>query len=141
VILIDTNVISELMRPAIAPAVAACLRAQDPETLFTASLSEAEIRYGIARLPPGRRRDTLATAFQAFLAQGFAGRITAFDSACAAGYATIRVRREAAGLSVSIPDAIIAGTALAHGATVATRNVADFAECGIAITNPWDAHE
>jgi toxin FitB len=138
VILLDTNVISELMRPAITPAVAAYVQALDPETLFTASLCEAEIRYGIARLPLGRRRDALATAFQAFLTQGFAGRILAFDSSCAAGYATIRVRREAAGLPVSIPDAMIAGTALAHGSTVATRNVADFAGCGIAIANPWD---
>jgi toxin FitB len=136
-ILLDTNVISALMRPAIAPAVAAYLRAQAPEELFTASLCEAELRYGIARLPAGRRRDAVEAAFRSFLTAGFAGRIIAFDSACAAGYATVRVRREAAGRQIGIPDAMIAGTALAHGATVVTRNVADFAGCGIPIVDPW----
>jgi toxin FitB len=98
----------------------------------------AHKRKGIARLPAGRRRDRLAAAFQTFLAEGFSGRIIAFDSACAAAYADIRVRREAAGLPVAIPDAMIAGTALAYGATVATRNIADFARCGIMVENPWD---
>ncbi len=137
-ILLDTNVLSELMRPAIDPAVAAFIAAQPGEDLFTASLCEAEIRYGIARLPSGRRRDGLAAAFRSFIVTGFAGRILAFDSACAEGYATIRTRREAAGLPVSLPDALIAGTALAHGATVATRNVADFAGCGVAVIDPWE---
>jgi predicted nucleic acid-binding protein len=137
-ILLDTNVISALMRPHIDPAVAAYLQTRPADTLFTASLCEAEIRYGIARLPAGRRRDGLAVAFQTFLAEGFAGRIIAFDSACAAAYADIRVRREAAGRPVAIPDAMIAGTALAYGATVATRNTGDFADCGILVENPWD---
>lgn len=137
-ILLDTNVISALMRPVIDPAVATYLQAAPPDTLFTTSLCEAEIRYGIARLPPGRRRDTLAAAFQVFRRDGFADRILVFDSACAAAYAAIRVRREAAGLPIAIPDAMIAATALAHGATVATRNVADFSQCGIAVNNPWD---
>jgi predicted nucleic acid-binding protein len=137
-ILLDTYVISELMRPAIAPAVAAYLQAQDPETLFTASLCEAEIRYGITRLPAGRPRDALDAAFRSFLAEGFAARVIAFDSACAESYAAVRVRRESAGLPISLPVAMIAGTALAHGATVATRNVADFSGCGIAVANPWD---
>ena len=137
-ILLDTNVISELMRPVIAPAVAAYLQAQDPDTIFTASLCAAEIRYGIARLPLGRRREGLAAAFRTFLAEGFAGRVIVFDSACAEGYASIRVRREAAGLRISIPDAMIAGTALAHGATVVTRNARDFSDCGIEVVDPWE---
>jgi toxin FitB len=103
-ILLDTNVISALMRPAVPAPVAAYLQAQEPDALFTTSLSEAEIRYGIARLPSGRRRDALADAFQAFLTEGFVGRVIVFDSACAAGYAAIRVRREMAGLPVSIPE-------------------------------------
>jgi len=138
-ILLDTNVIAELMRPAIAPAVTAFLRAQNAEELFTASRCEAEIRYGIGRLPAGRRRAGLEAAFRAFLAQGFADRVLAFDSACAEGYAAVRVRREAAGLAISIPDALIAGTALAHGAAVATRNLSDFAGCGLTLINPWQA--
>ena len=137
-ILLDTNVISALMRPRIDPAVTAYLAARAPDTLFTASLCEAEIRYGIARLPPGRRRDALGAAFESFLAEGFADRVLAFDSACAAAYADIRVRREAAGLPIAVADAMIAGTALAHGAAVATRNVDDFSRCGITVENPWD---
>jgi hypothetical protein len=125
------------MRPVIDPAVAAYLQAQQPDTLFTASLCEAEIRYGIGRLPPGRRRDALAAAFQIFLREGFADRILVFDSACAAAYADIRVRREAAGLPIATLDAMIAGTARVHGASVATRNVADFSHCGVTLDNPW----
>jgi predicted nucleic acid-binding protein len=130
-------VLSELVRPAIAPTVAAFIRAQPREEVFTASLCEAEIRYGIARLPAGRRRDGLEAALRGFIAAGFAGRILVFDSACAAGYAAVRLRREAAGLPISIQDALIAGTALAHGAAVATRNVGDFAGCGVTVIDPW----
>ena len=119
------------------PAFAAYVQAQPPEELFTASLCEAEIRYGIARLPAGRRRDALEAAFRSFIMTGFAGRILAFDSACAEAYATVRIRREGAGLPVSLPDAMIAGTALAHGATVATRNIGDFAGCGITVIDLW----
>lgn len=136
-ILLDTNALSELMRPAITAEVAAWVRAQPPEELFTASLCEAEIRYGIARLPPGRRRERLEAAFGNLLAQGFVGRVLAFNSACAAGYAIVRVRREAAGHPISLPDAMVAGTALAYGAAVATRDVGDFVGCGIAVIDPW----
>lgn len=136
-ILLDTNVLSELMRPAIDARVAAFIAAQPGDELFTASLCEAEIRYGLARLPAGRRRDGLEAAFRSLLAGGFAGRILSFDSACAEGYATVRTRREAAGLPISIPDALIAGSALVHGATVATRNVADFSGCNVTVIDPW----
>lgn len=136
-ILLDTNVLLELMRPAIHPLVAAFIAAQPRDELFTASLCEAEIRHGLARLPAGRRRDGLETAFRSFVATGFSGRILAFDSACAEGYATVRARRESAGLPISIPDALIAGSALAYGATVATRNVADFSGCGVGVVDPW----
>jgi len=136
-ILLDTNVISALMRSTIDAPVAAWLAVQPPDRLYTASLCEAEIRYGIARLPADRRRDGLEAAFRGFIAAGFAGRILVFDSACAAGYAAVRLRREAAGLPISIQDALIAGTALAHGAAVATRNVGDFAGCGVTVIDPW----
>ena len=90
--------------------------------------------------PPARGPSPRRTrwTFRSFLAEGFAARVIAFESTCAEGYAAVRVRRESADLPVSIPDAMIAGTALAHGATVATRNVADFSGCGIAVANPWD---
>jgi predicted nucleic acid-binding protein len=136
-ILLDTNVLSELMRPTIVPAVATWVRAQPPDELFTASLCEAEIRYGIARLPTGRRRAQLETAFGTLLAQGFASRVLAFDSACAAGYAAVRVRREVAGRPIGVPDAMVAGTALVHGAVVATRNTVDFSDCGVTVIDPW----
>lgn len=136
-ILLDTNVISALMRPTIDAPVAAWLAAQPPETLYTASLCEAEIRYGIARLPPGQRRTDLEAAFTTFLAQGFGDRILVFDSACAVRSADIRVQREQAGRPIAFADAMIAGTAAAHGARVATRNVGDFAGCGVGIENPW----
>jgi toxin FitB len=139
VILLDTNVISELMRPSPAPAVIAFLRAQTLADVFTSSVCEAEIRYGIARRPAGRRRDELDAAFAAFMAEGFGDRVIGFDRACAAGYASARTAREAIGQPVTIPDVLIAGTALAYGATMATRNVGDFAHCGVAVINPWDA--
>src|ERR1700760_1931351 len=100
-ILLDTNALSELMRPAVTAKVAAWGRTQPPDELSTTSLGEAEIRYGIARLPPGHRRERLETAFGTLLAQGFTGRVLAFDSDCAAGYATVRVRREAVGRPIS----------------------------------------
>jgi predicted nucleic acid-binding protein len=137
VILLDTNVISELMRPSPSPRVIDFIRQQQTDTLFISSLAEAEIRYGIFRLPRGRRRDFLADSFQRFLALGFDGRIIAFDSAAAAAYAEIRTRREQSGLPVTIPDAMIAATALACGASVATRNVAYFIACGIGVMDPW----
>ena len=138
-ILLDTNVISELMRPAPAPAVVAFLRGQTLADVFTSSVGEAEIRYGIARRPAGRRRDELEAAFAAFMAEGFGDRVMGFDRACAAGYAMARTAREAIGQPVTLPDALIAGTALAFGATIATRNVGDFAQCGVPVVNPWEA--
>lgn len=137
-ILLDSNVASELMRPAPYPAVAAYFHAQQIETLFLPAVCEGEIRYGIARLAPGRRRDELSAAFRAFLDRGFRARVVAYDGACAAGYAAVRIAREKAGRPVRTSDLMIAGTALAHGAMVATRNVPDFAECGIAVVNPWE---
>lgn len=137
-ILLDTNVVSELMRAHPHPAVAAYFRGQRLGELFLPAICEGEVRYGIARLPAGRRRVEFRAAFDAFLDHGFRSRIVPYDSAGAVGYAAVRTTREAAGRPVRIPDLMIAGTALAHGAAVATRNVADFEECGIAVVNPWE---
>jgi len=138
VILLDTNVISELMRAVPNPRVNAFVHVRPLEDVAIAAISEAEIRYGIARMPVGRRRDELAAAFTAFLDQGFRQRILSFDSACAIGYSTVRFRRESMGRPAQTLDALIAGTALGHDADVATRNVTDFADCGIVVINPWD---
>jgi toxin FitB len=138
-ILLDTNVISALMRRAIEPSVEAYLRRQPPESLCTSTVCEEEIRFGILRLQAGRRRDELARAFRAFLARSLAERIIPFDSACAEACAVTRARLADSGIMIARPDIMIAATALAHGATMATRNVADFRRCGITVENPWDS--
>ena len=137
-ILLDTNVISELVRPSPDAAVETFLRHQPPETVFTSAVCEAEIRYGLARLPAGRRRDDLAKRIAVFLASGFPNQILPFDSGCAALYGEIRASREAAGKPIAVEDGMIAATARSRGAIVATRNVADFEACGVAIVNPWE---
>jgi toxin FitB len=139
VTLLDTNVISELVRRAPDPAVLEFVRALAPDSVFTASVCEAEIRWGLARMPPGRRREELTARIGELFLRGFAGRILAFDSACAALYGEIRAGREAGGKPIAVEDAMIAATARAYGVALATRNVSDFAACGVGrIANPWD---
>jgi predicted nucleic acid-binding protein len=139
VILLDTNVISELVRPLPDPAVVSFVSRQAPDAVFTSAICEAEIHYGLARLPPGRRRDDLTARITAFLATGFPTRVLRFDSACAVLYGKIRADREAAGKPISVEDGMIAATARAHSAMVVTRNLTDFRDCGIDIVSPWDA--
>jgi predicted nucleic acid-binding protein len=139
VILLDTNVISELVRPLPDPAVLSFVSRQAPDAVFTAAICEAEIHYGLARLPPGRRRDDLTARITAFFATGFPARVLRFDSACAVLYGKIRADREAAGMPISVEDGMIAATARAHGAMVVTRNLTDFRDCGIDIVSPWHA--
>ena len=119
------------------PAVAGFIGRHSSADLFVPSLVVAEIRYGLRRLPEGRRRDELERDFGILLAAGFAARILAFDADCALGYATAHVVREQAGRPVPAMDALIGGMALAHGATLATRNVADFDGYGLGIVDPW----
>jgi predicted nucleic acid-binding protein len=134
---LDTNVVSELARRQPDPRVQAFFHRQAPRTLFTATICEAEIRYGLAQLPAGRRRNELAGRLIAFLATAFGGRILAFDSAAAALYGAIRASRAAAGKPVGIADAMIAATARAYGVDIATRNSGDFVGCGVRVVNPW----
>lgn len=138
-ILLDTNVVSEMMRRVPAAPVTAYLRSRRDADFFLPSLAVAEIRYGIAKLPASHRRSSLQAEFEAVLARGFEGRIVAFDGVCAAGYGQARAARERIGRPVPSMDALIGGMALAHGATLATRNVADFDGYGLALVNPWDA--
>jgi toxin FitB len=139
-ILLDTNVISELTREAPDKKVLAFLRRQPQATLFTSCICEAEVRYALARMPRGRRRNELAGRV-AVLFAGFAARILSFDSASATHYGTIRVARRSAGKPISVQDAMIAATALAYGVAVATRNAGDFSGCGVRVVNPWSAEE
>ena len=136
-ILLDTNVISEMMRAEPAPEVLAWFAARDAADLFLTTVTEAELRTGIAILPEGQRRDRLQAALDAMIAEDFAGRVLPFDSSAARAYARIAATRRAAGRPIAEADCQIAAIAAATGAAVATRNTKDFEGCGPNIINPW----
>lgn len=137
-IVLDTNVLSELLAPSPSPAVVAWLAAQPAAAVFTTAVTEAEILYGLALLPDGRRRQALETAVRPIFSEDLAGRVLAFDREAAASYAAIAARRRALGRPISQFDAQIAAIAVSRGASIATRNVADFAETGAPVINPWE---
>ena len=140
-IVLDTNVLSELMRRTPNPGVAAWIASQPSSTLFTTSISQAEILYGVAMLPRGRRRDNLAAAATAMFAEDLAGRVLPFNSAAAARYAAIVAARRQSGSPIGAFDALIAAIALAAGAGIATRDVSGFDDCGLSIlVDPWSEH-
>ncbi len=136
---IDTNVASELMRPSPAPAVAAWISGRDAEKLYLTAVSEAELLYGVAIVPAGRRRNELETVMLRWLATGFAERILPFDSAAARDYADIAAGRRSAGRPIAPADCRIAAIARCRGMAVVTRNVRDFGDIGIAVVDPWTA--
>ncbi len=137
-IILDTNIISEIMRPAAEERVMAWLRKQPLNLLATTAVTVAEIRYGLGRLPEGQRRRNLEERFRSFLTRGFYDRIMAFDAAAAEAYSLIVVERERAGRPIDAFDAMIAAIARMNGASVATRDVSGFEGCGVDIINPWD---
>jgi predicted nucleic acid-binding protein len=109
-----------------------------PETVFTAAVCEAEIRYGLTRMAAGRKRDELIARMARLFEIGFPDQILPFDRACAAIYGEIRHGREAVGKPITVDDAMIAATARAYGiGAVVTRNTKDFADCGAALIDPW----
>jgi predicted nucleic acid-binding protein len=112
-ILLDTNVVSELMKPLPHPGVAHFIAGYAASVFFVPSLVVAELRYGVARLPVGKRRADILASFEAFLRAGFASRILPFDAACAAGYATARAAREQAGRPISMETTYLASQAAA----------------------------
>lgn len=136
-ILLDTNVVSELMRPAPAPAVEAWMAAQPVSGVFISSVTEAELLFGLALLPPGKRRTMLQEAIEGMLAADFSGRILPFDSAAASAYASVAADRRKAGRPIAQMDAQIAAIARSRNAALATRNVTDFDLCRIEIIDPW----
>ena len=138
-ILLDTNVLSELMKPAPAERVVRWLAAQPATSLYTTSVTQAEILHGIMLLPSGRRRRAFEAAADAMFDEDFGGRILPFDSDAAHPYARIAADRRRAGRPISHLDAQIAAIARAAGAAIATRNVTDYAACSVTVINPWEA--
>jgi predicted nucleic acid-binding protein len=135
VIILDTNVISELMRSRPNPTVVAWSAVQPRSLLCTTSINKAEIFYGVAALPEGRRRRGLAAAAEAMFSEDFAGRVLPFDEVAAAHYADIVAARRRSGTPIEALDAQIAAIVVAAGADIATRDVAGFAGCGVAVIN------
>lgn len=136
-IVLDTNVISEMFRPTPDPGVMAWLESLTGDVAIT-TITLAELLAGVRRLPPGRRRDDLETALDVALSPYRNTRsLLAFDDVAAEEYAEVLVAREHAGLPISALDAQIAAICRAHDATCATRNVKDFAETGVQVLNPW----
>ena len=136
-IVLDTNVISELMRREPDPKVMTWLAEQPAAGVFTTTLTQAEVLYGLALLPRGRRRDRLVAAAYPVFDVDLAGRVLPFDGDAARAYPEIAAGRKRAGRPISQIDAQIAAIAHSRGARLATRNVRDFADCGIAVVDPW----
>jgi predicted nucleic acid-binding protein len=140
VIVLDTNVLSEIVHPAPSEVVIRWARAQDPDAIFTTAICEAEILYGIAAMPIGRSRSYLARAVAAMFDTVLAGRVLPFDRRAAAEYADWAATRRRAGKPVGVADLQIAAIARARGAqAIATRNIADFEGCGVSLVDPWTA--
>lgn len=136
-IILDTNVLSELMKPAPASIVVDWIGAQAMASLYTTSITQAEILHGIMLLAPGRRRTGLEAAAMGMFAHDFGGRILGFGPDAALPYARIASDRRRAGRPISHFDAQIAAIAHSTGAVIATRNVGDFDDCGVSIVDPW----
>jgi toxin FitB len=136
-IVLDTNVLSELMRPTPSAEVVAWVAEQPAADLFTTAITEAEIFYGIELLDTGRRRDGLLAAAEGMFTEDFAGRVLGFESDAARHFARIAAHRRALGRPISHADAQIAAIARAHGAKLATGNGPDFADCSIAVIDRW----
>lgn len=139
-IVLDTNVVSEVMRPAPNPVVLRWLNAQSGASLYLASVTLAELLFGIAALPPGARKDRLAEALDGLLAL-FPRRVLPFDQEAARRFASMAANARAAGRPLPTADGYLAATAAAHGFAVATRNVAHFMDTGVQVVNHWETAE
>lgn len=138
-VLLDSNVVSELIRKARDPAVATWVAGWPLEDLFFSAVGEAELRYGAAILPPGPRRQALLADIEGMLRDAFGDRVLPFDRGAAREYAAIAVARRSVGRPVAPADCQIAAIARSRGMKVATRNVRDFDDIGVDIVNPWTA--
>ena len=138
-IILDTNVLSELMRPHPSPRVTAWVGKQPVGELCTTSITEAEILFGIELLAKGKRQEQLLAAADAMFTEDLAGRIHSFDSDAARAFAKIAARRRGLGRPINHADGQIAAIAQVRTAKLASRNVSDFQDCGIDVVDPWTA--
>jgi hypothetical protein len=136
-ILLDTNIVSEVMKTRPAEAVVAWLNGQDSEKLYVSSVTIGEITYGLRILPDGKRRAGLRERFERFVALAFEQRVLAYDESAARIYGDLMGDRKELGLPMSVPDGQIAAIARLNHLAVATRNVVDFKNCGIDVVNPF----
>jgi predicted nucleic acid-binding protein len=136
-IVLDTNVLSELVRSTPSPEVLSCLKRFPAADRFTTVITEAEMQFGVAILPAGRRRRILQTQLDEIFKQHFDGRILVFDSEAAQAFAKLASERRAKGRPISYFDAQIAAIVQINGATLLTGNSRDFEGCGIVVVNPW----
>jgi predicted nucleic acid-binding protein len=137
VIVLDTNVVSELAKPAPDPTVVAWVDAQAELAITAPALGE--LRFGVARLPEGRRKAALGEAIDHFVADDLGEQVLAFDAASADTYGLIVAAREHAGRPIAVVDAQIASICAVHDAVLATRNVTDFLHTGIELVDPWSS--
>ena len=137
-IILDTNVVSEPLRQTPSPAVLTWLDGQSFETLFLTTISLAELRFGLAALPEGRRKRGLTQALETRLVEIFGSRILPFDTAAASAYGAIRMRAKSIGRAIGVSDGYIAAIAVAHSCSIATRDNSPFDAAGVRVVNPWD---
>jgi toxin FitB len=135
---LDTNVLSAMMRLQLEPRVAVWIAARSADLLFTTSLSQAEILSGLAIMVEGRRRLDLEAAARAMFVEDFDGRVLPFDTEAATAYASIFAARRRAGRPAATIDLMIASIAQSRGASVVTRDTSGFEGCGLTLINPWD---
>lgn len=135
--ILDTNVVSELMKPNPSPSVTAWMSGQKRKDIFTTAITISETLYGIEILPKGKRRDLLLRMAEELFAEDFAERILSFDESAARAFALISSARRSQGRPIGIHDAQIAAIARANGAAVATRDIQDFEHSGVRLVNPW----
>jgi predicted nucleic acid-binding protein len=137
-ILLDTNVISEPLRRAPVARVINWIDAQSLETLYLSAITVAELRFGVANLPVGKRRDELQTSLENQILPLFAGRVRPFDMDCTTAYAELMAKAKSAGLAIAAADGYIVSIAATNRFSVATRDVSPFQAAGVNVINPWD---
>jgi len=137
-IVLDTNTLSEALKPSPSKIVLRWLTAQEASAVFITTITQAKVFYGIEVLSAGKRRTRLSAVIEKLFSEDFQGRILSFDEDSARVFAKIVTGREAAGRPISQFDAMIAAIARSRGAAVATRNTNDFEHCGIRVINPWN---